>query len=227
MEKNFAPLYIPLPGKDHVIDKLCSLVRNKNCLEVISAIDEDREEEAISWHLRQLFLERAKEILLPPMRRIKYNEITPRALELFDDYRGTFDDSIRNKDGDNSHNLEIVQGLIMNLVEAHKFRRIVGRTITDGWFTAGCATRTRSYEVQIVRILGYSCYLHLPTQDEMLQSTAFLAKLSTIQGIQIAYGKNFNGTNALLKDDASQRIHHATEKTYIELQNMHNGLFNR
>lgn len=248
VENNFAPLYIPLPGKENLIDRLCSLVYNKNCLEVILATDEDREGEAISWHLHQLFLERTKKNLPPPMRRIKFNEITPRALDiafsptLSHDYDGKLDTSIHQNGSENedkSHNIQIVQGLNMNLVEAQECRRIVDRLagysmspvlwkkITPG-LSAG-RVQTVGLHLVVQRELDrmrfksseywdLAAYLHLPKQDEMLQPTAFLAKLSTIQGLQIASSKDFNGTTGLLKEDASQRIRHLTEKSCKEFQ---------
>ena len=48
----FEPLYIPMPGKTDVIRRLKMHV--KNCGRIILATDEDREGEAISWHLTEV-----------------------------------------------------------------------------------------------------------------------------------------------------------------------------
>src|SRR5438045_5147176 len=49
IEKNFEPVYEIHPDKQHVIDDLKKLVKKSEI--VWLATDEDREGEAISWHL--------------------------------------------------------------------------------------------------------------------------------------------------------------------------------
>ena len=70
---NFSPVYVVPPGKTEQVRKLRSLV--KDAKDLYLATDEDREGEAISWHLR--------EILKPkvPVRRLVFHEITKDAIE--------------------------------------------------------------------------------------------------------------------------------------------------
>jgi DNA topoisomerase-1 len=70
---NFNPVYVIPPGKTEQVRKLRGLV--KDAKELYLATDEDREGEAISWHLR--------EILKPkvPVRRLVFHEITKQAID--------------------------------------------------------------------------------------------------------------------------------------------------
>jgi len=73
VDDNFAPVYVIPPGKTEQVRKLRGLV--KDAKELFLATDEDREGEAISWHLR--------EILKPkvPVRRLVFHEITKEAIQ--------------------------------------------------------------------------------------------------------------------------------------------------
>ena len=70
----FTPYYIIVPGREKVINTLIN--QAKKVKEIYLAADPDREGEAISWHLY--------EILKPfneNIKRITFNEITPRAIK--------------------------------------------------------------------------------------------------------------------------------------------------
>ena len=68
IENDFAPLYVINPDKRAKVAELKALM--KNAEELILATDEDREGEAIAWHL--------VEVLQPkvPIKRMVFNEIT-------------------------------------------------------------------------------------------------------------------------------------------------------
>src|SRR5689334_18483839 len=72
VQEGFDPLYIIPPGKTAQVKKLRGLV--KDAKELFLATDEDREGEAISWHLN--------EVLKPkvPVRRLVFHEITKEAI---------------------------------------------------------------------------------------------------------------------------------------------------
>jgi DNA topoisomerase-1 len=72
IENDFAPLYVINPDKKAKVAELKALM--KNAEELILATDEDREGEAIAWHL--------VEVLEPkvPIKRMVFNEITKEAI---------------------------------------------------------------------------------------------------------------------------------------------------
>lgn len=111
IEHNFEPKYvIPVKAKE-VITKLKSLA--KDAPEVILATDEDREGEAISWHLVQALglgdqTEIAKDAADKRIKRIVFHEITKPAIE---------------------HALENPRGLDLRLVDAQQARRVLDRLV--------------------------------------------------------------------------------------------------
>jgi DNA topoisomerase-1 len=72
VENDFAPLYVINPDKKQKVQELKDLLKESD--ELILATDEDREGEAIAWHLM--------EILRPkvPVKRMVFNEITKDAI---------------------------------------------------------------------------------------------------------------------------------------------------
>ena len=72
IENGLAPHYEIVPGKERIVDELIRLCRKAD--EVILATDNDREGEAIAWHIAQI-------CNLKHPKRIVFNEITKSALE--------------------------------------------------------------------------------------------------------------------------------------------------
>ncbi|MCH7789380.1 MAG: hypothetical protein IH940_08045 [Acidobacteria bacterium] len=74
VDNGFKPLYVVPPDKKEQIRKLKSLMAEAD--ELLLATDEDREGEAIAWHLL--------EVLNPtvPVKRMVFHEITPEAIQL-------------------------------------------------------------------------------------------------------------------------------------------------
>ena len=73
IEEDFAPLYVINPDKKKKVAELKALMKDAD--ELILATDEDREGEAIAWHLI--------EVLRPkiPVRRMVFHEITEEAIK--------------------------------------------------------------------------------------------------------------------------------------------------
>jgi len=77
VDNDFAPLYVVSPDKKSQVAKLKALV--KQASEVYLATDEDREGEAIAWHLMQVLgLDGPRPGV--PVRRMVFHEITPAAI---------------------------------------------------------------------------------------------------------------------------------------------------
>ncbi|PIP18522.1 MAG: DNA topoisomerase I, partial [Parcubacteria group bacterium CG23_combo_of_CG06-09_8_20_14_all_35_6] len=104
LKNNFQPDYVIPTKAKKVIKTLKALVKKSDS--VILASDEDREGEAISWHLiKALGLEKKSSI---PYQRIAFHEITKPAIE---------------KALENPRNID------MNLVDAQQARRILDRIV--------------------------------------------------------------------------------------------------
>ncbi|MDC7127033.1 MAG: type I DNA topoisomerase [Spirochaetales bacterium] len=75
-EHNFEPEYITVRGKAKILKEL---QKNANKAgHVLLASDNDREGEAIAWHLRNSFLKKNEDLNI---ERIVFNEITPEAIK--------------------------------------------------------------------------------------------------------------------------------------------------
>ena len=101
LEHDFAPEYIPVPGKEKLIDELRTAAHSAET--VYLATDPDREGEAIAWHLTQL-LELPKE----KTHRVTFNAITQK----------TVTESIRQP-----------RKIDDDLVDAQQARRILDRIV--------------------------------------------------------------------------------------------------
>ena len=71
-EHDFEPLYVVSPDRKQQVSKLKALVKDSD--EVFLATDEDREGEAIAWHLVETLRPKV------PVRRMVFHEITPHAI---------------------------------------------------------------------------------------------------------------------------------------------------
>jgi DNA topoisomerase-1 len=71
-DHDFEPLYVISPDRKQQVSKLKALVKDAD--EVYLATDEDREGEAIAWHLAQTLKPTV------PVRRMVFHEITPAAI---------------------------------------------------------------------------------------------------------------------------------------------------
>jgi len=102
IEKDFRPHYIVPPKSKKIIQYLVKESRPAKL--VILACDEDREGEAIAWHLTQLLKLNGKK----PYQRIVFHEITKSAIE----------EALKNP-----------RKIDFNLVEAQQARRILDRIV--------------------------------------------------------------------------------------------------
>ena len=86
VDQDFAPVYIIPAGKKKQVDKLKRLLKDSKKLYL--ATDEDREGEAISWHLRELLKPKV------PVHRLVFHEITKEAISDALDHPRDIDDGL-------------------------------------------------------------------------------------------------------------------------------------
>lgn len=101
VEHDFTPTYLIPADKKARVKELKALAKDAD--EVLFATDEDREGEAISWHLAEVLGEKPEKI-----KRITFHEITKKAI---------------------THAIEHPRKLDLHLVDAQQARRIVDRLV--------------------------------------------------------------------------------------------------
>jgi DNA topoisomerase I len=176
VDNDFKPTYeLTVRGKDVVKDLKALL---KNASELYLATDEDREGEAISWHL----LEQLKPKI--PVKRMVFHEITKSAID---------------------HAVANPRGLDFGLVDAAETRRLLDRLY--GYEVSPVLWRRVNRGLSAGRVQSPSIRLIVERERErmafvtaaywdieMLSATApsFNATLVALEGVKVATGKDFN-----------------------------------
>ncbi|CAN0320026.1 unnamed protein product, partial [Ectocarpus sp. 6 AP-2014] len=194
VENDFEPLYIQNPKKKAIITRLKKA--SAKCDEIILATDEDREGEAISWHLLQVLEPKV------PVKRAVFHEITQEALVKAFEEPGQIDE---------------------NLVQAQEARRILDRlagfTLTPViWnFVAPGLSAGRVQSVALAMVVERERarlkFKSADYWDVVANVTAagepgrsFEARLVEVGSKTVVTGKDFNPDTGEIKDklDASK-----------------------
>lgn len=190
VENDFKPLYVVSREKKSQVSKLKGLL--KEASELYLATDEDREGEAIAWHLL--------EVLKPkiPVKRMVFHEITKQAI---------------------AHAVENWRELNQSLVDAQEGRRILDRLVgyelspvlwrkVKQGLSAG---RVQSVATRILvqrekdRVAFVSAsYWDLTARFDEVNNQhvmVFSSTLVEVDGKRLATGKDFNDAGKLKKSD--------------------------
>src|SRR5580692_10872435 len=203
VDADFEPLYVVNADKRQQVSKLKNLLKDAD--ELLLATDEDREGEAIAWHL----LEELKPKV--PARRMVFHEITPEAIA----------QAV-------AHPREMDEGL----VEAYQTRRVLDRlygyevspVLWKKVMPQLSAGRVQSVAVRLVvdrereRIAFRPAqYWDLEADFEPQDAAAkaevpyFTATLVSVDGKRVAQGRDFSSVGELRGDgkgtDAAQLLH--------------------
>jgi len=190
-EEGFAPIYVVSKDSKKQVAELKKLMKDAD--EILLATDEDREGEAISWHLL--------EVLQPkiPVRRITFHEITKSAIE---------------------EALQSPRDLNMQVVRAQEGRRILDRlygyslspVLWKKVRTKLSAGRVQSVAVRLVvekeeerqafHVAEYFDVEALLTNEQL----HFTARLTAVDGLRLAGGKDFDADTGALKKP-KERLH--------------------
>jgi DNA topoisomerase-1 len=178
-ENHFDVVYVVHRTKKHVVTELKRALQEAD--ELIVATDEDREGEAIGWHVLEVLRPRV------PVKRMVFHEITPHAIR---------------------EALESPRELNMKLVEAQEGRRILDRLV--GWETspvlwrvfgrgqAASAGRVQSVAVRLVvereraRMKFRSGRWHDLEGTFVAHDQPFVAALVELDGRRVAEGRDFD-----------------------------------
>lgn len=186
VDERYEPLYVVPASKKKIVKQLKDLLKDSD--ELILATDEDREGEAISWHLTELLKPKV------PVKRMVFREITEEAIQ---------------------NALENFREVDMNLVHAQETRRIIDRlagyTISPLlWKKIApglSAGRVQSVAVRFLVVrerermkFRSGTYFDLKA---LLSKTGdknqFQAALSHLNGKRLAGGKDFDENTGKLK----------------------------
>jgi DNA topoisomerase I len=185
----FRPLYVLIEGKKKIITELKAALRDVD--ELILATDEDREGEAISWHL--------VEVLKPsvPIRRAVFHEITPEAI---------------------TEGLSSSREIDINLVEAQETRRILDRLA--GYTMSPLIWKKIAYGLSAGRVQSVALSLIVRRENERLRfvpahycdavgaftwedGPPILANLVSVDGRRVARGSDFDPESGQLLSKAN------------------------
>ncbi|WP_250258170.1 type I DNA topoisomerase [Dermabacter sp. Marseille-Q3180] len=194
VEEGFEPYYVVNPDKKKTVSELKKLLKEADALYL--ATDEDREGEAIAWHL----LEALKPKKSLPVYRMVFHEITKEAIQKA---------------------LTETRELDMPLVDAQETRRILDRLVgyelspvlwrkvrrgTSAGRVQSVATRLvveRERERMAFTSASYwdltGEFITSEMSDRSVDTPAFTAQLRTLDGQRVATGRDFTDEGELKK----------------------------
>ena len=179
---HFKPVYVVSSDRKKIVSELKAALKQVD--ELYLATDEDREGEAIAWHLQ--------EVLSPkvPVKRMVFHEITPAAIE---------------------RAVNETRDLDLRLVDAQEGRRFLDRLVGYEvspvlWRAvdkARSAGRVQSVAIKLVcerereRMAFTSASWFDVTATLHAKSATFEATLESVNGTSLATGKNFDASGRL------------------------------
>ena len=191
VEKGFEPYYVVDPDKKKVVTALKKQLQGVE--EVLLATDEDREGEAIAWHLL--------EVLKPkvPVRRMVFHEITKEAI---------------------ARALEETRGIDQDLVDAQETRRILDRLY--GYGVSPVLWKKVMPRLSAGRVQSVATRLVVERERERIAFVAaeywdilatfdpgsFEARLATVDDKRVAQGRDF-ASDGTLRDADLTRVDEA------------------
>jgi DNA topoisomerase I len=196
VDADFEPLYVVNSDKKQQVTKLKSLLKDAD--ELLLATDEDREGEAIAWHL----LEELKPKI--PAHRMVFHEITPEAI---------------------ARAVASPRDVDLGMVEAYQTRRVLDRlygyevspVLWKKVMPQLSAGRVQSVAVRLVVDRERDRIAFRPAQYWDLEAdfvkqviatdddrTPFSAMLVSVDGRRVAQGRDFTSVGTLRSADAKQ-----------------------
>ncbi|MHB1877111.1 MAG: type I DNA topoisomerase [Streptosporangiaceae bacterium] len=218
VDADFEPLYVVNADKRAQVSKLKQLLKDAD--ELLLATDEDREGEAIAWHLLEELQPKV------PARRMVFHEITPEAIAAAV-----------------AHPRDVDTGL----VEAYQTRRVLDRLY--GYEVSPVLWKKVMPQLSAGRVQSVAVRLVVDRERERIafrparywdleaeftpapadaESTWFAATLVALDGRRIAQGRDFSavgelkgqgsaGESGLLDDGAGPRVLHLDEAAAVAL----------
>ena len=198
VEEGFEPVYVVDANKKDVVSDLKK--RLKDADELLLATDEDREGEAIAWHLL--------EVLKPkiPVRRMVFHEITPDAIQRSLEHTREIDD--RLVDAQETRR-------ILDRLYGYEVSPVLWKKVTQG-LSAG---RVQSVATRLVveRERERIAFVEVSYWDleGVFDPGTFDARLVALDGKRVAQGRDFGPDGKLTNPDAAH-LDEAAAKGLLE-----------
>ncbi len=197
----FKPYYIVGTDKKKTVSELRSAL--KHASELYLATDEDREGEAIAWHLVQTLKPKV------PVKRMVFHEITPEAIRASLEHTRQVDDHM--VDAQETRR-------ILDRLYGYELSPVLWRKVGPG-LSAGrvqsVATRLiveRERErMAFVRAPYWDVVAQLQAPDALGELTGFDARLTTLDGRRVAGSKDFTAAGTLTDAAAHDNVRQLTE----------------
>ncbi len=200
VDHDFEPLYVVDPKKKSVVSDLKAKLKSAD--ELLLATDEDREGEAIAWHLVQVLNPKV------PVRRMVFHEITKPAIERALGETRDIDDRLVDAQEtrrilDRLYGYEVSPVLwrkVMKGLSAGRVQSVATRLVVE--------RERERIEFRRRRVLGHRRDVRSIGLDAAAE---FDARLTAVDGRKVAQGRDFarNGTlttaNAVHVDEARAR----------------------
>lgn len=212
VDDKFRPLYVIPRGKLNQVKKLRNEL--KNAQELYLATDEDREGEAIAWHLA--------EVLNPkvPVKRMVFDEITQTAIKRAVEDTRQIDQRLVNA----QETRRILDRLFGYEVSPVLWRKI-GPKLSAGRVQSVATRLIVDRERQRMQFVSAEYWDVLATLDRSDSGgQAFEARMVELGGKRVATGRDFGETTGILKDN-SDALHLAGQAAREVAENLENKDF--
>ena len=197
----FKPYYIVGADKKKTVSELRSAL--KHASELYLATDEDREGEAIAWHLVQTLKPKV------PVKRMVFHEITPEAIRASLEHTRQVDDHMVDAQ-ETRRILDRLYGYELSPVLWRKVGPGLSAGRVQSVATRLIVERARA-RMAFVRAPYWDVVAQLQAPDALGELTGFDARLTTLDGRRVAGAKDFTAAGTLTDAAAHDDVRQLTE----------------
>jgi DNA topoisomerase-1 len=185
IENDFEPMYAISAGKSKTVSDLKAALKNAD--ELYLATDEDREGEAIAWHLLQVLKPKV------PVKRMVFHEITKEAIQAALSHTRDIDENLVQA----QETRRVVDRLYGYEVSPVLWRKI-NRGLSAGRVQSPAMRLVVERERERMAFISASYFDVKAVLDSQVKGEPnFEAKLLTLDGTRIATGESFNDLGEL------------------------------
>ena len=205
-DHDFEPLYVISPDRKQQVSKLKTLIKDAD--ELYLATDEDREGEAIAWHLAQTLAPKI------PVRRMVFHEITPQAIaRAVDNPREIDTDLVDAQETrrilDRLYGYEVSPVLwkkVLPRLSAGRVQSVATRMVVERE-----RARMKFHTAEYWDVEGTFALAGAASTQNGVNPATFTATLVTVDDVRVATGRDFDsatgraGTDVIHLDEAGAR----------------------